>query len=102
MSQVPSFATVDPFEGMSTDNPGVLQNLVAGEWRDAAAYRDDIVDPMNGESFLRVPDTVDHDDFVASLGSCPKSGLHNPHKHPDRYVMLGRVCAKAAALMATP
>ena len=102
MSQVPEFATVDPFNGMSTDDPGVLQNLVAGQWCDVTAYRDDIVDPMNGDQFLKVPDTTEHGPFVAGLGSCPKSGLHNPHKHPDRYVMLGRVCAKAAALMATP
>jgi len=102
MSQVPGFATVDPFNGMTADKPGAVQNLVAGEWRDAPAYRDDVIDPMNGELFLKVPDTTDHDAFIAGLGSCPKSGLHNPHKHPDRYVMLGRVCAKAAALMATP
>ena len=101
MSQLPAFATVDPFNGMTADNPGAVQNLVAGEWCDAPVCRDDIPDPMNGELFLNVPDTTDHDAFIAGLASCPKSGLHNPHKHPDRYVMLGRVCAKAAALMAT-
>lgn len=102
MSSVPDFATVDPFDGMSGDNPGAVQNLVAGKWCDASAYRDDIIDPMNGDPFLRVPDTTVHSPFIAGLGRCPKSGLHNPHKLPDRYVMLGRVCANAAALMATP
>jgi 1-pyrroline-5-carboxylate dehydrogenase len=101
MSKLPDFATVDPFDGMTKDNPGVVNNLVAGQWTSTANQRDDIVDPMNGALFLSVPDTTDHEEFIAGLKSCPKSGLHNPHKHPDRYVMLGRVCAKAAAMMAT-
>ena len=74
MSQIPDFATVDPFNGMSADNPGAVQNLVAGEWRDAPAYRDDILDPMNGELFLKVPDTTDHEAFIAGLES-NRSGL---------------------------
>ena len=82
MSHVPVFATVDPFDGMSAVKPGAVQNLVAGEWRDTPTYRDDIVDPMNGELFLNVPDTTEHGPFIAGLESCPKSGLHNPHKHP--------------------
>ena len=97
-----SFATVDPFAGMAGENPGKLQNLVAGQWTDAESYRDDIVDPMNGEQFLLVPDTRDLAPYIAGLESCPKSGLHNPLKNNDRYVHLGRVCARAAALMATP
>lgn len=96
------FATVDPFAGMTGDAPGRLQNLVGGQWIDAPQYRDDIVDPMNGERFLEVPDTEDLEPFIAGLASCPKSGLHNPLKNNDRYVHLGRVCARAAALMATP
>ncbi|MGH8167274.1 MAG: aldehyde dehydrogenase family protein, partial [Woeseiaceae bacterium] len=62
--------------------------------------RDDIVDPMNGEAFLQVPDTTEHDGLVQSLRRCPKTGLHNPLKNPERYVMLGKVCARAAALLA--
>ena len=101
MPHLPVFATVDPFDGMTSDQPGVVRNLVAGDWTDASAMRDDIVDPMNGAAFLSIPDTTDHAAFLAGLKSCPKSGVHNPHKHPERYVMLGRVCAKAAACMAT-
>jgi 1-pyrroline-5-carboxylate dehydrogenase len=97
-----AFATVDPFAGMTGDHPGKLQNLVGGQWVDVAAYREDITDPMNGEAFLQVPDTQDFAPFIEGLGSCPKSGLHNPLKNNDRYVHLGRVCARAAALMATP
>jgi len=97
-----AFATVDPFAGMTAGAPGKLQNLVDGQWVDSEPYRDDIVDPMNGEAFLKVPDTQDLAPFIAGLRSCPKSGLHNPLKNNDRYVHLGRVCARAAALLATP
>ncbi len=97
-----AFATVDPFAAMTGASPATLQNLVGGVWQDAPDYRDDIVDPLNGEAFLRVPDTGDLAPFIAGLASCPKSGLHNPLKNNDRYVYLGRVCARAAALLAEP
>jgi 1-pyrroline-5-carboxylate dehydrogenase len=96
-----AFATVDPFEGMGPENPGVLQNLVGSQWRDTPGYRGDILDPLTGEVFLKVPDTTDLVPFISGLESCPKTGLHNPLKHNDRYVRLGRVCARAAALLAT-
>ena len=59
-----------------------------------------LIDPMNGEIFIREPNTSDFAPYVAGLKSCPKSGLHNPLKNPDRYVHLGQVCARAAALLA--
>ncbi len=95
-----TFATLDPFDGMSAANPGRLQNLVAGEWVAESEVREDIVDPMNGEAFLAVPDTRDHAPFLDSLRRCPVTGLHNPLKNPERYRMLGNVCARAAALLA--
>jgi len=100
MTGIPEFATVDPFHGMTRDKPGVVRNLAAGEWFETPKKRDDIVDPMNGEAFLQVPDTESFVPFINGLKRCPKSGMHNPQKNPDRYVMLGRVCARTAALMA--
>jgi len=96
------FATVDPFDGMTPANPGAVQNLVDGRWESSADNRKDIVDPLNGGQFLNVPDTKDVGPYIGGLHSCPKSGLHNPLKNTDRYVHLGRVCAKSAALLATP
>jgi len=96
------FATVDPFDGMNTANPGVAENLVCGEWTSGAESRDDIVDPLHGGAFVSIPDTKDIEPFLQGLNSCPKSGLHNPLKNTDRYVHLGRVCARSAALLATP
>jgi 1-pyrroline-5-carboxylate dehydrogenase len=102
MAEVPGFATVDPFSGMTTASPGRVRNLCAGQWLDADATRDDIPDPITGERFLEVPDTQDHAPYIAGLKSCAKYGLHNPLRNQDRYVMLGAVCAKAAACLATP
>ena len=102
MTNWQTFATIDPFSGMTGDSPGVLRNLVGGGWADADRVRDDIIDPLNGERFLAVPDTEDLTPFIDGLRSCPKSGLHNPLKNNDRYVYLGRVCAKAAQMLADP
>ncbi len=100
MSRLPEFATLDPFQGMTGRKPGAVRNLLAGQWLAGDAERDDIVDPLNGDGFLIVPDTRDVSGFIDGLRGCPKTGLHNPLKNPDRYVMLGRVCARAAALLA--
>lgn len=61
----------------------------------------DIPDPLNGENFIRCPDTqmYEIEPFVSSLKAIPKSGLHNPLKNPERYLMLGDVTHKAAAEM---
>ena len=70
-----AFATVDPFEGMTGKNPGRAENLVGGQWYSVEQLRDDIVDPMNGDRFLEVPDTRDFAPFLDGLRSCPKTGL---------------------------
>ncbi len=99
---VGGFATVDPFNGMTGTAPGKVRNLAAGQWAFAEHLRDDILDPLNGQHFLEVPDTQAFKPFLAGLQSCRKSGLHNPLKNTERYVHLGRVCARSAALLATP
>jgi hypothetical protein len=55
MPAVPDFATVDPFDGVTGRKPGVVRNLLAGEWHTGDDLRDDVVDPLNGEPFLEVP-----------------------------------------------
>ena len=99
MSRIPTFATLDPFDGMTPDDPGVARSLVAGSWIDCTQFLSNIPDPLTGGAFLKIPDTTDIDPFIKSLRTCPKSGMHNPQKNPQRYVELGRVCAKAAALL---
>jgi 1-pyrroline-5-carboxylate dehydrogenase len=96
----PDFATLDPFDGMTGAQPGTVRNLLAGEWITDSRVRDDIVDPLNGEPFLHVPETKEHGPWLESIRSCPVTGLHNPLKKPERYRMLGEVCGRAAALLA--
>jgi 1-pyrroline-5-carboxylate dehydrogenase len=88
MPQVPAFATADPAHGMTEASPGHVQNLVAGSWLDADHVRNDIIDPMDGQRFLHVPDTRVHTPFIEGLRSCPKSGLHNPHDIADYFTRL--------------
>lgn len=58
---------------------------VAGEWQSTRETLT-IVDPLNGEEFIRLPDTKNDEiqGFVDAMRSVPKSGLHNPLKNPER------------------
>jgi 1-pyrroline-5-carboxylate dehydrogenase len=96
-----SWATVDP-STLSGANPGRTQNYVNGVWTDAAKT-ETIVDPMNGEPFLQVPDTQIEEltPFLESLAATPKSGVHNPLKRPERYAQYGEVSGRLAEALRT-
>ena len=98
-SKLKEIFTVDPCQEMNSDSPGEVCNLLKGEWIQGTRFREDIPDPLNGEPFLKVPDTTEYSEFINSLDSCPKSGMHNPLKNVERYLMLGEVCAKSAELL---
>jgi 1-pyrroline-5-carboxylate dehydrogenase len=93
---------MDPWT-LSPENPYEVKNLLQGEWVQSAKT-EDIPDPLTGETFYKIADTQinELEPFMKSLNSCPKSGLHNPFKNPERYLMLGEVSAKAAYLMKQP
>eukprot|EP00899_Mesostigma_viride_P004918 jgi/Mesvir1/14427/Mv09564-RA.1 len=93
------FATIDP-GALSPSRPGKVENLVAGEWRGTAEYAH-VPDPLTGGTFLHVPRThgTELEPFIRSLSACSKSGLHNPLKKVERYLMYGDVSARAAASM---
>ncbi len=59
---------------------------------------------MTGEPFISYPDTSAEEGapFVESLRRVPKTGLHNPLKHPERYNMYGAVSAAVAEEMRKP
>jgi 1-pyrroline-5-carboxylate dehydrogenase len=40
--------------------------------------------------------------FIKSLAACPKSGVHNPFRNVDRYLMLGSVSDKISRALRTP
>lgn len=75
-----------------------------GEWTDSKQY-EDIVDPMNGEAFIRapLPETDEElEPYISSLTSVPKTGLHSPWKNPERYRMMGDISSKAGKLLRDP
>jgi len=56
---------------------------------------------MNGEKFLEMPNTNKEElkEFAESMAKVPKTGLHNPLKNTERYVMYGEICRKVADLL---
>eukprot|EP00468_Gymnochlora_sp_CCMP2014_P005124 CAMPEP_0167754318 /NCGR_PEP_ID=MMETSP0110_2-20121227/8202_1 /TAXON_ID=629695 /ORGANISM="Gymnochlora sp., Strain CCMP2014" /LENGTH=513 /DNA_ID=CAMNT_0007640181 /DNA_START=136 /DNA_END=1677 /DNA_ORIENTATION=- len=87
---------------MSGSSPAKGASIVQGVWKEEAKNTRTIIDPLNGENFLEFPDTkTDAEvlEFAKSLSSCPKSGLHNPLKNVERYIMLGDVCEKASRML---
>jgi len=96
---VSDFATVDPVT-LSPSTPHTVLNLVQGQWT-KPSRTSPVPDPMTGETFMQVSDTSPDElaPFVESLRAVPKSGLHNPLKNNDRYLLYGEISAKAAAML---
>jgi 1-pyrroline-5-carboxylate dehydrogenase len=72
-----------------------LSNFINGEWKGTAKY-EEYLDPLKGYKFLDAPLTEKSEmtDIITSMNSCPKSGLHNPLRNVDRYLLYGQVCRK--------
>lgn len=101
MSSIP-FATVEA-EKICGSQPAEVHNLVQGKWIQSSSWST-IVDPLNGEPFIKVAE-VDKSEikpFVDSLSKCPKHGLHNPFKSPERYLLYGDISTKAAHMLLQP
>ena len=92
-----AFATVDP-KNLGPQSKGY--NLVKGEWTTTNTQKE-IIDPLTGQVMLTQPDTTAEEiqPFIEDLQSCSKSGLHNPFKNKERYLMLGEVCRKVVESM---
>jgi len=100
--ELPSWATVDPWD-MSDASPARAQNLAGGEWRETAEYKA-IIDPLNGDEFLHVPDTNSAElaPFKEAALAVPKSGMHNPLKNPQGYKVWGDLLTDVTRKMAEP
>uniref|UniRef100_A0A803PJF9 Aldehyde dehydrogenase domain-containing protein n=2 Tax=Cannabis sativa TaxID=3483 RepID=A0A803PJF9_CANSA len=96
------FATLE-VEEISGSQPAEVHNLVQGKWTGSPSWNT-IVDPLNGEPFIKVAEIDEKgiQPFVESLSRCPKHGLHNPFKDPERYLMYGDISAKAAHMLSLP
>ncbi|GER38569.1 delta-1-pyrroline-5-carboxylate dehydrogenase 1 protein [Striga asiatica] len=87
----------------SITNVVVTSPKDTGNWTKSFRWNN-IPDPLNGELFIKVSEVDEKEikPFVESLSSCPKHGLHNPFKSPERYLMLGDVTTKAAHKLSLP
>ncbi|RID58903.1 hypothetical protein BRARA_F02164 [Brassica rapa] len=96
------FATVDA-EEISGAHPAEVQSFVQGKWIGSSNYNT-LLDPLNGEPFIKVAEVEESgvQPFIESLAQCPKHGLHNPFKSPERYLLYGDVSTKAAHMLALP
>nr|GLL22240.1 probable aldehyde dehydrogenase [Ipomoea trifida] len=96
------FATLN-VEDISGSQPAEVHNLVQGNWIKSSSWNT-ILDPLNGESFIKVAEVQEAElqPFLESMRKCPKHGLHNPFKAPERYLMLGDISAKAAHMLSLP
>ncbi|KAE8124070.1 hypothetical protein FH972_018980 [Carpinus fangiana] len=96
------FATVD-VEEISGSQPAEVHNLVQGKWKGSSSWNT-LLDPLNGEPFIKVAevDETGIRPFIESLSKCPKHGLHNPFKEPERYLLFGDISAKAAHMLSLP
>eukprot|EP00798_Chlamydomonas_sp_ICE-L_P031866 gene31866-7073_t len=101
LRSVVSWATCDP--ASMSPSSAIVQNIVGGKWFNPAKSRT-LPDPMNGEPFMTVPDTSASEiqPFVDSLKSVPKSGVHNPIKNPERYLLYGEISAAVGNEMKKP
>ncbi|KMZ56434.1 putative aldehyde dehydrogenase [Zostera marina] len=94
-----SFQTVSA-EEISGTHPAEVKNLVQGKWERSSSWNT-ILDPLNGEPFIKVYEVKGNEiePFVQSLSKCPKSGIHNPFKSPERYLLYGEISSKAANML---
>ncbi len=98
-SVLKAFSNINPFTASGKD-PAHLYNLVGGKWKVTKEHKW-ALDPLNGEQFLKMPDTNVEElkEFAENLKAAPKSGLHNPLKNVERYLIYGEVCRKAAEVL---
>lgn len=97
LSTLPQWATLDPLTLGTSSTPHAVQNLVSGNWS-TTTNNLSIPNPMDHSKpdVCTVPDTTVEElkPFVDSLKSVPKSGVHNPLKNVERYLMFGEVSRK--------
>lgn len=103
-----SWATLDPKALGEEASPHYVQNIVGGSWQPESSIKSKISvpHPMKKDSFAicHVADTsVDElGPFRESLKKVTKSGLHNPIKNVERYLMYGEISRKAGAALSDP
>ncbi|KAL3769542.1 hypothetical protein ACHAWO_011055 [Cyclotella atomus] len=105
ISTIPSWATLDPLSLGTSTTPHAVSNLVSGNWTPSKQTLT-IPNPMDRDApaVCTVPDTTVEEltPFVESLRGVPKSGVHNPLKNVERYLMFGEISRKAGEALSDP
>ncbi|KAL3787805.1 hypothetical protein HJC23_003554 [Cyclotella cryptica] len=105
LSTLPSWATLDPSSLGTSRTPHAVSNLVSGNWT-ASNSSITIPNPLDRDApaVCTVPDTSVEElrPFVESLRGVPKSGVHNPLKNVERYLMFGEISRKAGEALSDP
>ena len=96
---IPTWATLDPNELGTVSTHNVL-NVVGGQWQKDGDIAKKLIipNPLNkdGLPICTVPDTsIDElGPFIQSMEAVSKSGVHNPLKAVERYLMYGEISRK--------
>jgi len=95
LASVPEWATIDPEQLGAVTTPHDVANCVDGKWSKDTKQKMDIPHPLDRDAppLFTIPDTQADElgPFLKSLRKCPKTGLHNPLKNPERYVQYGEI-----------
>jgi hypothetical protein len=100
LSTNPSWATLDPKALGKDSEPHYVRNIVGGVWQEESSIKGklSIPHPMDKDAFpiCNVADTsVDElGPFRESMMSVKKSGVHNPIKNVERYLLYGDISRK--------
>ncbi|CAK74069.1 unnamed protein product (macronuclear) [Paramecium tetraurelia] len=89
---------------LSENSPYRAMNFINGIWKCASNYLE-ILDPLNGDKFILVPNNLTEEEineYRDAAIQCPKSGLHNPLKNPDRYNLYGEIFHRVSFLLGLP
>jgi 1-pyrroline-5-carboxylate dehydrogenase len=99
-ASLPSWVTYDPRAAVAAE-PYAVRNMVNGQWVRQSENTGAVMvipHPLNANAppIFTIPDTsaAEIGPFVESLRACPKTGLHNPLKNPERYVQYGEITRK--------
>lgn len=104
---VPEWASCDPWQlGTSHDAVHDVLNCVDGKWTGESKSKMVIPHPLDRDAppIFTIPDIQEDElsPFFESLRKCPKTGLHNPLKNPERYVQYGEITRRAGNALSQP
>jgi len=105
---VPSWATLDPHNLGNDSSIHHVGNIVGGEWQRPFDIKNklEIPNPLHKNYFplCTVANTsIDElGPFRSSLQAVPKSGVHNPLKNVERYLLYGDISRKAGEQLLRP